>query len=300
MPRNVRPSGWYYDGNPDYKNTTVAERRQMQNTWDLLAEQEKANDLTREKIKQEKINNDNLIDAINKSNLINKKINDDNNQTLKEIEDMKLERLKLEHYYKICEAKGIDYDDIKLFLQKLQESNPNILNEINTLNKKLEDLNKTKIKTYHNKYNEYVNSYNKVLIKLKETEEELSNISIFTKLFNKKNIHTLQKKKVSLQNKVNELGDILDNYNDENSESESNNIKYEIQEINEKIKNLTKQNNEYIYHKCMNFLEFRKYHYNRDMEILFKKINITPLDNKEIIKTGSKDDYIKYIRDHII
>ena len=103
MPRNVRPSGWYYDGNPDYKNTTVAQRRQMQNIWDLLAEQEKANELTQEKIRQQKINNDNLIDAIDRNNLMNKKINDDNNNALKEIENMKLQRLKLEHFYKICE-----------------------------------------------------------------------------------------------------------------------------------------------------------------------------------------------------
>lgn len=295
MPRNVRPSGWYYDGNPDYKNTTVAERRQMQNTWDLLAEQEKANELTQEKIRQEKINNDNLIDAIDRNNLMNKKINDDNNNALKEIENMKLQRLKLEHFYKICENEGIDYDDIKLFFQKLQEPDPVIMNKINILNKELEDLNAKYSYKQQTKYNEYVNSYNKVLIKLRETEDDLDNVSIFTKLFNKNKIIKLEKKKSSLQNKINELKNILDNYEIQESDID---IKYE--DINKTIKNLNEQNKQYIYNKCISFLNFRKNHYNKEIELLFKKLNIAPLDTKEIIKTGSKKDYIEYIRNHII
>lgn len=295
MPRNVRPSGWYYDGNPDYKNTTVAERRQMQNTWDLLAEQEKANELTQEKIRQEKINNDNLIDAIDRNNLMNKKINDDNNNALKEIENMKLQRLKLEHFYKICENEGIDYDDIELFFQKLQEPDPVIMNKINILNKELEDLNAKYSYKQQTKYNEYVNSYNKVLIKLRETEDDLDNISIFTKLFNKNKIIKLEKKKSSLQNKIDELKNILDNYEIQEFDID---IKYE--DINKTIKNLNEQNKQYIYNKCIDFLNFRKNHYNKEIELLFKKLNIAPLDTKEIIKTGSKKDYIEYIRNHII
>ena len=293
MPRNVRPSGWYYDGNPDYKNTTVAQRRQMQNIWDLLAEQEKANELTQEKIRQQKINNDNLIDAIDRNNLMNKKINDDNNNALKEIENMKLQRLKLEHFYKICENEGIDYDDIELFFQKLQEPDPIIISKINMLNKELENLNTKYYHKQYTKYNEYVNSYNKVLIKLREIEDELNNVSIFSKLFNKNKIVKLEKKKLSLQNKVDELRNIIDNYKEEEPNKDSS-------YINKTIKELSEQNNQYIYNKCIDFLNFRKNHYNKEIELLFKKLNIAPLDTKEIIKTGSKEDYIKYIRDHII
>lgn len=51
MPKNSRPGGIFGNLDYDMKGTTLAERRQMQNTWDLLAEQEKANELEKERIR---------------------------------------------------------------------------------------------------------------------------------------------------------------------------------------------------------------------------------------------------------
>lgn len=56
MPQNRRPPGWLPNGDPDWDGTTVAERRQAQNTYDLLVEQEKANELAKEKLQQDREN----------------------------------------------------------------------------------------------------------------------------------------------------------------------------------------------------------------------------------------------------
>ena len=300
MPRNRRPDG-YLVSNPDYKNTTIEQRRQMQNTWDLLAEQEKANELTQEKIRQEKINNDRLIEALNQTNQINKQINDYNNEALKDIENMKLERLKLEHYYKICEKEDIDYDDIKLFFNKLQQSDPNIDDQLQELYIKLNNLNneeKSQIRVYEYKKKNYTDTYNRVLIKRNEVDKELDNISFITKLFNKNKVLELKNKLNKLNERLNELNKLIDK--DIDLKSIYNKNKSEKDRINKEIDSLVEQNKQYIYNKCMDFLNFRKNHYNKEIELLFKKLNIAPLDTKEIIKTGSKEDYIKYIRDHII
>lgn len=295
MPRNVRPSGWYYDGNPDYKGTTVAERRQMQNTWDLLEQQEIANQIEQEKIEQEKINNANLINAINNSNLINKQINDNNNKTLKEIEEMKTQRVQLEHYYKICDDIGIDYEDIRLFLNKLNESNTEINDKINELTLKLDNIKNKKYNNEQNRYNQYINSYNRVLIKLGDVEDELNNLSIFNKLFNKQKIFKLNQKRNELQKKLNELNKLIENY-----EPTLYNTKNEINGINKQINDLLDLNKQYISNKYKKFIDFRKNHYNKEMEILFKKLNIGYLYISEMIKEGTKQDYIDYIKDNIL
>ena len=62
MPRNRRPQS-YIVSNPDYQNTTIEQRRQMQNTWDLLEQQEIANDLAQQKLKQDEINSKRQAEA---------------------------------------------------------------------------------------------------------------------------------------------------------------------------------------------------------------------------------------------
>lgn len=295
MPNNRRPSGWLYNGDPDYKGTTVAERRHMQNTWDLLAEQEKANQIELEKIEQDRINNNNLIDTIERSNKLNKLMNEANNKALLETERLKTERLQLEHYYKICDDIGIDYEDIKLFLNNLEKSNSVIDLKLNELYVQLDILKNKKYNKKHDKYNEYVNSYNRILIKLQNTKQELDTLSIFTKLFNKSKLFKLEQKKNGLQNKLNELKDIIENY-----QPEEDNTSIEIEKINKQINELLNSNKQYILDKYNNFINFRKNHYNKDMEILFKKLNITPLNKEDINKIGTKEDYINYIKNNIL
>lgn len=53
MPNMRRPPGWLSNGDPDWEGTTVAQRRQAQMTYDLLAAQEEANRLERVKILRE-------------------------------------------------------------------------------------------------------------------------------------------------------------------------------------------------------------------------------------------------------
>ena len=54
MAINRRPSGWLYNGDPDYKGTTVAERRAIQNQIDIEDQLIKNNKLLEEQIEQDK------------------------------------------------------------------------------------------------------------------------------------------------------------------------------------------------------------------------------------------------------
>ena len=51
MPRNARPGGLFGDWDYGWNGTTLNERIQAQNVWDLLAEQERANEINEERLK---------------------------------------------------------------------------------------------------------------------------------------------------------------------------------------------------------------------------------------------------------
>ena len=64
MPQNRRPPGQLPNGDPDWDGTTVAERRHAQNTYDLLVEQEKANELAKEKLQQDRENAEKIAKTV--------------------------------------------------------------------------------------------------------------------------------------------------------------------------------------------------------------------------------------------
>lgn len=122
MPNNRRLPGWL-NGDPDYEGTTIAERRQMQNTWDLLAEQEKANQIEQEK-----------LEYIKQKDL---KQNENNfNKGKEQIQDIeKIKQLCL------CNSVGVSYSELELFFEILENGNIELLNKIQDIKLKLQNNN---------------------------------------------------------------------------------------------------------------------------------------------------------------
>ena len=75
----------------------------------------------------------------------------------------------------------------------------------------------------------------------------------------------------------------------------ANNLQNKIDSLNNKYK-LDR------YNKYMNFIEFRKNHYNKEIELLFKKLNLPVfvIDYKDIKQEGTINDYKDYIATEIL
>lgn len=111
MPKNPRPPGWIVT-DPDWEGTTRAERRNAQNTYDLLVEQEKANNLAQEKLKQDRENAEMQAQATiqatiqaEKDRFLYQALLQQSQQNFEE------EQRKI----RLCDNLGIDYEDIKEF-----------------------------------------------------------------------------------------------------------------------------------------------------------------------------------------
>lgn len=307
MPRNSRPGGIFGDMDFGWDNTTLNERIQAQNTWDLLNEQEQANKLSRQKLQQDKENNkilndlvNNLIDTINTKNVKE----DIRNNGIKEQQN-------LLNKQDMCNKLNIDYQDLVMFVDILDQPNKQILNQINTtqnlLENKTTEYNNLKSFNVKDKYN--MSNLYRSKNELENKINELENKSFLFKLLNKKYINSqLQKYLSSLQNienKINELNKEYNlNKNKLNKEKQQNleKIQEEINNLQNKIDSL---NNKYKldrYNKYMNFIEFRKNHYNKEIELLFKKLNLPVfvIDYKDIKQEGTINDYKDYIATEIL
>lgn len=106
MPQNRRPPGWLPNGDPDWDGTTVAERRHAQNTYDLLVEQEKANELAKEKLQQDRENAEKIAKTV-------KEAEEDRFENELYIQQQQNELDKEMRYHKLCDELGLNYDEIK-------------------------------------------------------------------------------------------------------------------------------------------------------------------------------------------
>lgn len=112
MPKNPRPSGLFGDLDYGWKGTTLNERIQAQNQWDLLEAQEKANELEEEKLamqeemlEEERRNADKIADATRKAE-------EDRKKHQLDLEEMHQNYDKEMRYNKLCDDLGLDYEDL--------------------------------------------------------------------------------------------------------------------------------------------------------------------------------------------
>lgn len=312
MPNNRRPQG-YLVTDIDYQGTTIAERRQMQNTWDLLEQQEIANKLTAEKIKQDSINAklqaEATIQAAKEAvdREYDNKIRLENQKFLNELE---LELIRQNHdklmrYNQLCDKYNLNYDDIKEITNYLNKRNPKIDNEIEKNKIEL-----SKVRQRLNKLKNPITQYNQERLSIKGQINKLNykianyvkDTSFIIKLFNNKkykNKLNIYKDEINLLNKrLQELDIKLDNIDDTEYTNRRNLIMDKINLYTNKIDELENKNNEYIADNYKEFAQFRSNHYNEEIEDLFEKLDLHlfKIKDDDIKKKGTIEDYRKYIK----
>ena len=98
MPRNQRPGGLFGEFDYGWEGTTLNERIQAQNIWDLLDAQEKANQIEQEKL-----------------NLMKEQAYENSLSQKEELQDQ-VKQDQEDYRRRLCEDLGISYIDFKEFL----------------------------------------------------------------------------------------------------------------------------------------------------------------------------------------
>lgn len=124
MPKNKRPGGLFGDWEYGWQDTTLNERIQAQNQWDLLEAQEEANRIAQQKIDEDKKNTEKIAEAIRE--VERKYENQEDLEELKseyyeELEELRLETKNQKKYYKLCSKLDVDYDELEEFYQLLSK-----------------------------------------------------------------------------------------------------------------------------------------------------------------------------------
>ena len=162
MLNNRRPSGWLYNGDPDYEGTTVAQRRAIQNQLDLLEAQQLSNELVEQKMKEDKDNANLIANAtINASKL--KSENDLKLHQIKNNDDEYKRKLTL------CDNLGLDYTEINNLINNILEPDSTKMKKLNDLNLELTEL--------KNKYSNTVKSKTSYVdFKINEVQNKLQGL----------------------------------------------------------------------------------------------------------------------------
>ena len=233
MAINRRPSGWLYDGNPDYKGTTVAERRAIQNQIDIEDQLIKNNKLLEEQIEQDK-----KLQQVQRTIAL---------QQMREADAREREADARK-----CEKLGLDLEDIEEFMDSM----------VYQIIGHGYDEEETKI---------IMDTFNKDIKELKEQNIKLENKFFKTSSTKKK----IEENNQEIEHKKKLMETVL-RWNEE--EKEENN---RIDKIN------------------TDFNKFRETHYNKDVELLFKRLGYE-LDKVECKQEGKAEDYAEYFKTKIL
>lgn len=264
--KNERPGGILGDWKFGWDGTTLSERIQAQNVWDLGKAQEEANEIARQQLELDK---------------------------QKYIEQQENNKIDLEYTRKqvtesLCNQIGINGKDFLTYvdLLKQQSNSTNIKYEISKLEKFLDDSKNTRLV---NKILIYFIMLIciPILVPVLSIWFDIDNSSmpiyitsfvIVTILLT--NIYCYLKDKIQM-NKL--------NY-------------YSKQDIKNKIQQLQQQKEDKENEPYNKFYSFRVTHYNKDFENILRKVNLwrlTPILKQESIKEGTIYDYNKYFEENI-
>ena len=305
MPRNSRPGGLFGDWQYGWDGTTLNERIQAQNVWDLLAEQERANEINEERLKiekerlaqQQKEYKDNIQAA--------KLIDESNKQKIKSMEVLRLMQL--------CDNLGTDFNDIATFAIKYFEfvdinTVQQYDNQINQLNKEIQNIQNSLYTTMDNaleqiqKRRQGLQTYMSMLRK-KMRKQSIIRKLLYPEEYNnkKRELQKIQKQYEALDKQEKETINYIQENESKIIEDKQNKIHLKQQQIQQ----IQEQKDKYINYTIEqqkqfknDFNKFRTYHYNEDMEMLFRKLNI-PFDKVQCKKEGTVKEYNKYILNKI-
>lgn len=197
---------------------------------------------------------------------------------------------QLEEYYKQhCIEVGVDYNIIslfrKIFAPKIEENEENEILEKIKINQDL--LNIIELKEETSKLRKEI--FLKYTINIFRYIKEV-------KIYNQM-VKELSNKNIKLNELMQEYEDYINFEGLQSREFYNKEIKQAKEELNKLL--IPVENAKTL---KLEFNEFRKKHYNEDMEILFKKIDleIEPIKEKQIIKKGKKEDYMNFIKTKIL
>ena len=279
MPRNQRPGGLFGEFDYGWEGTTLNERIQAQNIWDLLDAQEKANQIEQEKL-----------------NLMKEQAYENSLSQKEELQDQ-VKQDQEDYRRRLCEDLGISYIDFKEFLSiynidKEEIKRQIILESIKEGQKVIDELKENLENLEPN-----TKKLKRKVERIKSENTKLSK-SIISRSLNKAKIKDNEETITAIEAQIKKVEDEFKNSKD--------NIKAEIED---KIKNYTTNINElqdYLNKPNdmktvkQDFEEFRKNHYNKDIELLFKRLDIE-LPKLEVSQDrGTIEEYNEYFKTKIL
>lgn len=271
MPSNSRPTMF----DPVWSKRSLAEIEAAQNQWDLVKAQEEANEIARSQ----------------SNNIINLESYDSEDYWQEQND-------KFKKYLRtsICDIIGIDYDDMMEFIDRLENSDAIVKRDkeslINNI-KWLEDTIKScdELLADPSKITIDTSEREKHIKELEEHNKQLSK-SFLSRLLNKSiiayNIKTINSIKADIESEKEDIKNNPQKYIDNVKGNKADAQKY-LKQYKSDLKKLESSDIK------KDFNNFRKTHYNKQVEETFRAFQVELPEIKDIKNQGTVNDYVKYI-----
>ena len=338
MSRNLRPS-WT---TPGYENMDYGNLQNAQNQYDLLVAQEKANEIAEKQLQNQKEMQERQLQHEADMREKDRQAEKDNILAQYALMELEEARKQKERKVQLCDEHDIDYNDIQGFIQYLNTPEDNTLQKVEELYTKRNNYEKQRqrkieINDEIHKFESLMETYKNPRNTIKPiTSTQLGcyliiffgivfgipgilmngvmdptplviiDIIICIALYligkstQMKEIH-----KINTDNskKVEELKQRIKEYrNTLIQENIPNDILTLVQDTDREIRDIQEEVDKDVTNKRNKFNEFRKTHYNDEMEKLLRKLEIEGLDTireKDATKKGTKKDYIRYMEQYL-
>lgn len=294
MPSNSRPSLGF---DSRYKDYSLGELADAQNKWDLLNEQEKANKLAEQRLQLEK-------QALQQQQETERQRQQERkNQEIKE---------KIEAQQRIIWNKvvndfskiGMEAGDVSSFISMITQGPKHKREEeIKAMLKSLKEEHRLL------KLNEDNYDYEKHINKIRDYEIQLKNCKrgLFASKEDKQKYAKLKKKLDDLKFEFNVIQEDYPNTPENRNKLKEVKVRIpenekETKKLEEELKEIQEYNNVKKEEIRQAFNEFRRNHYNKEVEFVFKdnEFGIDFIKPSEAIGEGTIEDYKKYMRETLI
>ena len=286
MAVNRRPSGWFYDGNPDYKGTTVAERRAIQNQIDIEDQLIENNRLLQEKARQEAQNTDKLARAI-------KAASDNKFYGLLQIGLASQRTEELNRKIRLCDKLGMCYEDIIAFYSSLNfitdPKAQEIMEQLKNIKKVVAETT-PEIEDRQEALNDNIKEVEDLKQEIQQLEHTINNQGFFKKLFDTTTEQELAKKKAELAQCEQDVKEIRQELKEQKTILNKAARTSKIQEYEKQIQEVEAEYNK----KIEAFNRFRETHYCDEFEMLFRQLGLD-IGIVEPKTEGTIKDYNRYI-----
>lgn len=336
MSRNLRPS-WT---TPGYENMDYGNLQNAQNQYDLLVAQEKANELKQQEIKNQKEMQERQLQHEANMKQQEAVIELLKIQQQSELMEQELENQLIQRRKELCDKHDVDYNDIEKFVCILNLGNQATIyklkeeldqhkiyeqqkERIDELNEQIDDLKLRKAMKAPTNIKEFsltqlvcyififfglVLGIPGILMNgvMDPTPLVIIDIIICIALYLIGKVAQISETRKANNRLKNESKDLEEEIQEYEQQKQIEHLPENIEELilaNEQtLIDLGNKSAEEAEVKKQKFNEFRKTHYNDEMEKLLRKLEIEDLDTireKDATKKGTKKDYIRYMEQYL-